>query len=211
MKTQTLRVSLAYSRLPDANLVDFTETVEMDLYPNASFPSPPVTQVDLKAAKDAFASALAAMAQGGPSSTSAKNDRRDTLQGLLKQLAFYVEVTSNNNLTILLSSGFKDVSNNRNQEQLPAPSIVYTKNGLSNQSLTTVTAVKNSRSYQLQYALVDEAGSPGEWINAKQTTSSRNIPVNDLLSGRVYIYRVRAIGGLTGQSDWSASLSHKAY
>ncbi len=211
MKTQTLRVSLGFSRSSDGNLVNASETVLAEMYNQSAFASPPVTAVDLRESISAFTGAMAMMANGGPASTANKNNRRAELITLMKDLAFYVQMASNNDLATLLSSGFEAVSTNRTRETLPAPEYVTVKNGQSRQSLTTAQPVKNARGYEMQYAPVDDAGTSGEWINVPFTTSSRNIPVDGLVSGKMYIYRVRAMGGLTGQSDWSESVSHRAY
>lgn len=212
MKTQTQRVSFAFYKKGDSGILDAAYGVSANLYAAAAFPTPPVTKPDLDAAITAMETAKAAMVQGGTAATAERNLRKQDLYNLLKQLAYYVNVESKNDLAILLSSGFEAVSTDRLSEQLPAPSYVTVKNGMSRQSLTTAKAVKNSRGYEMQYSLVDEStGTNGPWMDAPFSTSSRNIPVNGLESGKLYIYRVRAMGGLTGQSDWSEGVSHRAY
>lgn len=211
MKTQTLRVSLGFAGASDSRLVNSSEIVLTNLYEQAAFPEPPVTSAALLDALNIFIASMAAMKNGGPASTATKNNKRESLITLMKELAFYVQMASANNLATLLSSGFEAVSTNRGQEVLLAPASLRIKNGSLNQSLTTVEIVRNSRGYEMQYAPVDDAGTAGQWMDVPFSTSSRNIPVNDLTSGKQYIYRARAMGGLTGQSDWSESVSHRAY
>ncbi len=211
MKTQTLRVSLGFARGSDSKLVEASEDVKENLYDNAVFDNPPVNLENLGASINTFITAMAMMAQGGTSATADKNNKRAALITLMKDLAFYVQMKSANDLATLLSSGFKAVSMNRASEILPPPDYVTVRNGVSRQSLTTVKPVKNARGYEMQYAPVDDAGAMGEWADAPFTSSSRNMPVGDLVSGKVYIYRVRAMGGLNGESDWSESVSHRAY
>ena len=103
-------------------------------FPIPSFPTPPVTAAVLESEINSFATAKAAQAQGGTAATAAKNNARGTLAGLLQQLAFYVQVTSNDDLTLLLSTGFEPVSQNRTQTQLAKPTLIRIKNGLSGQS-----------------------------------------------------------------------------
>ncbi len=41
-----------------------------------------------------------------------------------------------------------------------------------------------------------------------QWTNFRSMPVNGLTHGANYSFRVRAIGGSTGSSDWSDAVQH---
>eukprot|EP00903_Cladosiphon_okamuranus_P004033 g4031.t1 len=197
----------------DSGILDTADGVSKNLYAaTADFPSPPVEKTVLDAASTALKDAKAAMVQGGTAATAERDIRKQELYDLLKKLAAYVTQESRNNLNILLSSGFEAVSTNRASEQLPAPSTLTIRNGMANQSLTTVKSIKNSRGYELQYAPVEEeTGSWGDWVEVPFSTSSRNIPVGNLKSGKQYIYRVRAMGGSTGYSDWSEGVIHRAY
>ncbi|WP_411825254.1 hypothetical protein [Luteolibacter sp. AS25] len=213
MKIQTQRVSLTFARKGDSGILNTAYGVSTNLYAETEdFPAPPVEKTVFDAAIAALEASKAAMVQGGTAATAERNIRKQELYNLLKKLASYVTEESGNNLSILLSSGFEAVSNNRVSEQLPAPATVTVKNGIARQTLTTGKSVRNSRGYEGQYALVDETtGASGEWIEIPFTSSSRNIPVSNLESGKLYIYRLRAMGGLTGHSDWSESVSHRAY
>lgn len=211
MKKQRQRVLLGYRRLSDTNVVSFALNIADNLYSQAHFPSPPVSHAELMAETKIFSDRIAATVQGGTSATAKKNEQRAKLSMMLKRLAYYVDVQSDNNLAVLLSSGFSAVNTNRTSEQLPTPSILKIKNGIAGQSLTTVSSSPNSRLYELQTALVDESGALGEWVSAGSSTTSRNIPVNGMICARMYAYRARAMGGLTGHSDWSDSVYHRAY
>jgi hypothetical protein len=210
MKPQKLRVSLAFANGTDNLLAATAATVIADLYPNAELPLPPVTEAILETGITAFATSRAAQGQGGTLATAVKNERREELVTLLESLAAYVQVASNNNLAVLLSSGFQPVSTNRAQAQLDQPAVVRINPGMSGQSLVTLSAVSNSRCLELQVALIGEDGVQGPFVNVGLFTSSRNIPVNNQLPGRMYAYQGRAIGGLTGYSDWSDVVTHRA-
>ena len=182
-------------------------------FPIPSFPTPPVTAAVLESEINSFATAKAAQAQGGTAATAAKNNARGTLTGLLQQLAFYVQVTSNDDLALLLSTGFEPVSQNRTQTQLAKPTLIRIKNGLSGQSLATISPDRNARCAQLivaEIAEIDETGAPGPFRPPIIHTSSVNIPVDDLTPGKLYAMQGRFVGGLTGFSDWSDVVTHRA-
>ena len=210
MKTQRLRVSLTFANNSDNYLAAIAAAVIANLYSNAELPAPPVSEPALQTAVMAFADARAAQSQGGTLATALKNDRREELVALLQNLAFYVQVASNNSLSVLLSSGFQPVSTNRAQAQLDTPAVIRITPGVSGQSLATLSAVLNSRCMELQVAEVAEDGTPGPFASVGLFTNSRNIPVNNQVPGRMYGYQGRAIGGLTGYSDWSDVVTHRA-
>ena len=170
-----------------------------------------MTLAELEEQTQVFITAVAAKAQGGSAATAERNNQRAILSSMLKRLAFHVELRCGNDLAVLLSSGFTPVRTNRTSEQLPTPSILMIRNGVSGHSLTTVQSSPNARGYLLQYAPVDESGASGEWVGVGFSGTSLNIPVNGMVSGRIYVYRVRSMGGLTGHSDWSDMMYHRAY
>ena len=50
----------------------------------------------------------------------------------------------------------------------------------------------------------------GEWLPSVYTGDSQHIVFNGLLRGKEYTVQVRALGGTTGQSDWSDPSTHMA-
>lgn len=210
MKTQRIRVSLSFSNGSDDALENTARAVDAHIYQSGSFTAIPVQQAVLETAISTFADARAAQKQGGTVATAVKNNRRAELIALLQQLAFFVQVASNNDLAALLSSGFEPVSTNRTQAQLDTPTVTRISNGLTGQSLATLTPIANSRCLELQVAEIGEDGAPGEFVSVGLFTNSRNIPVNDRIPGKLYAFQGRAIGGLTGYSDWSDVVTHRA-
>ena len=203
-----LRVYLGFTNAPDHTLEETTLAVLDNLYGNPAFPNPPVSKVDLQAALKGFTDAIAAQAQGGTAATAAKNNARDALIALLRQLAAYVQEKCGNNLAVLLSSGFEAVSTNRARTPLEKPSILDILNGNTGQLLTTVGPVANAKCYEGRYAAIGAGGAPGPWQSAGLYTNSRSMPVNGLTPGTMYTFQFRAVGGSTGYSDWSDAVSH---
>jgi hypothetical protein len=62
--------------------------------------------------------------------------------------------------------------------------------------------VANARNYQVQRRVGD-----GSWQDVGFYSQARRMAVNGLTPGTVYQFRVRALGGSTGTSDWSPTVS----
>jgi hypothetical protein len=198
-----LRVSLAFARLPDNELDNFTAEVENKLTGNAAFATPPVTLTALAAARVDFQQKLAKAGPGGPPDTAAKNVSRGVLLGLLRRLASYVQDNCNNDMAVLLSSGFQAMSTNRAQSPLEKPTGLKIKNGGTGQLIASVSPVKNTSLYEGRIK-----GPTGDWLPSVFTGDSQHITFYGLTAGTMYTIEVRALGGSTGQSDWSDPSSH---
>jgi len=109
----SIKVSFGFARLSDGDLDNFAQGVIEAITGNATYPTPPVTIVNLQAAKDDFTAKLAASQTGGQADTAAKNNSRQALLGDLRQVASYVQIRCNNDLNLLLTSGFEAQSTNR--------------------------------------------------------------------------------------------------
>ena len=201
----TYHVSLAFAGLPDAALVDFTGTVIAGLTNNAAFPEPPVTLNELTAAQAIFAHALAAMPLGGPQTTAAKNVARASLLGLLRRTAYYVQGAMENDLELLLSSGYAPTNSNRTQAPLAAPVVLKVMNEQSTQLVVQLKPVPNAKAYEVR-----KLNGTGGWLLAGVFTKARRIVIEDLVPGSTYSFQARAVGGSTGYSGWSDPVQHMA-
>jgi hypothetical protein len=168
---------------------------------NASFPTPPVSTTILTTLDTAFRNAIAA-ATGDPQDTIVKNNARAALETALRKDASYVESLANQNVGMLLSSGYYASSTNRVQAQLDTPVITDIESPMTTQLLLRLTPVTNAKSYQLQ---ISTGG--GAWTEAGIYTQARRIVLPGLTSGTIYNVRARAISGSTGYSDWSIPAS----
>ena len=204
-----LRVLLGFAAASDHSLEETAQAVVENLYGNAVYPSPPVTEAALQAALTAFSESIAAAGQGGPMETADKNNKRDILIGLLRLLAAHVQGKHNNNLADLLSSGFEAVSTNNAPSPLEKPQIKEILNGNSGQQILRVKRIKNAKAWEVRHALIGANGAPGPWLDGGLFTSSRSMKVDNLTPGDLYQFQVRAVGGSTGYSDWSDAVSHR--
>jgi hypothetical protein len=199
-----VKVSLSFGRLSDTDLDNFADAVAKAMNTNASFPTPPITIPNLSTARNDFTDKIAAADTGGPADTAAKNNSRQVLLGFLRQQAAYVQMTSGDDLSVLLSSGFQAQSTNRASVQLEQPQSLALKNGLSGQLIAKVDPVKNVNMYE------GRAKLDADWFPSVFTGDSQHIIFDGLTPGKVYTAQVRALGGSTGQSDWSDPSSHMA-
>ena len=198
------KVSLGFARLSDTELDNFAQAVADGMNDNANFPTPPVAIPALLAAKTDFTAKLAAAQTGGAADTAAKNNSRQTLIGMLRQLASYVQMSCNNDQALLLSSGFQTQSAKGASAPLEQATGLRIKNGSTGQLVASVTPVKNASMYEGRIKL------DGDWMPSVFTGDSQHVTFNDLTPGKTYTIQVRALGGSTGQSDWCDPSSRMA-
>ena len=148
---------------------------------------------------------MAAAQTGGPGDTAAKNNSRQALLGDLRRVATYVQMTCNDDPALLLSSGFQAQSTNRASTPLEQPQSLSIKNGGSGQLVATIDPVRNANMYEGRIKI-----EGGDWLPSVFTGDSQHIYFKGLTPGKTYTVQVRALGGSTGQSDWSDPSSHMA-
>ena len=166
--------------------------------PNGPTPADVPAPVDMQTRQASLLAAISAAEGSGVPLTAAKNAALQFALDGLDALAFYVQTVARYDLPLLLSSGFQPVSTNRAQIQLATPSITGIDNDLSTQLALHLSSITNAVGYEVQISI---AG--GEWKSVKFSTQARTIPLTGLTTGTVYYVRARALGGSTGQSDWS--------
>lgn len=203
-----IRVSYKFAKLSDTELDDFGGKIETNMTGNTAFPTPPAdaTLAMLNTATQDFTDKIQKASMGGPPDTAAKNASRQTLLGILRKLAGYVQITAKT-MEELLSSGFEAMSQNRAQSPLDQPTGVTLVNGTAGQLIAALGApVKNTSIYE------GRAGKDGgtTWMPSVFTGDSQHVIFNGLTAGTTYTIQIRALGGLTGQSDWSDPVSHMA-
>ena len=199
------KVSFGFGRLSDTELDNFAQGVIDAMTGNTAFPTPPVTLANLQTAQDDFTARMAAAQTGGLADTAAKNNSRQTLITMLRDVAAYVQIKCNNDPAILLSSGFQMQSTNRAQVELAQPQSLSLKNGAAGQLIGRVDPVKSASMYEGRIKPID-----GDWLPSVFTGDSQHIIFNGLTRGKDYTAQVRALGGSTGQSDWSDPSTHMA-
>jgi hypothetical protein len=198
-----IRVSLSFATFGDNDMNSIAILVIVCLKNNALFPNLPVSIAALSALQTAYQNALTtSQAQGGKINTAVKSEAKDALVSGLRQEAAYVQSLAPT-LTVsqVLSSGF-DVAN-ANTTPYPLIQPVFTlDNSVTTQLTVYLTAVPNAKAYQVQFS----TGS-GAWQEAGIYPNTKGIVLTGLTPGTIYNVRVRAVGGSTQYSPWSATVS----
>lgn len=167
---------------------------------NAELPEPPVIATALAAKKVVLDDAIIKAVKGGSLATARRNALLVDMIVDLNKNASYVDINCNDDLTILLSSGYEAVSTNRAQRILNPPQIIAVENGQSGELRARIRADRNAKSFvgRIKQANGSEFGPTISFA------SSRKIIFEGLTAGVSYVVELMAIGGSTGQSDWSA-------
>jgi len=153
------RVRLGFRNATDAQIVAMADAVVAGMTNNIAFPQPSVDLATLETALDQFKNAIATQAAGGRAATAHKYQRREALMRLLRKLAHYVEGNCDNDLSVLMSSGFAAKSMNRAQSACPKAVIVRVKNGRATELLVKVSAIANAKCYEIRCAALAEDGT----------------------------------------------------
>ena len=136
--------------------------------------------------------------KGGTLATARRNVILAEVIVDLNKNASYVDINCNDEPPILLSSGYEAVSMNRAQRILNPPQIVAVEFPQDGQLKARIVPDANTKSFVGRIKPVD-----GEYGPTISFASSRKILFDGLSSGVKYMFQLMAIGGSTGQSDWS--------
>jgi hypothetical protein len=202
---ETFRVSYGFLRYKDPEFLVFSEGVVIGLTGNPGYGSPRVELGTLSTANTNFRNALTACETGGILATSAKDAARLIVEGYLRSEGAYVQSIAGENLTLLLSSGFLSTKTTRTRIMLPQPEIVRLDCPQSTFLGVRVKPVPTGRAYEVRMK-----NGTGEYQTVGIFTYARLITIPGVVPGQIYAVQVRAIGGLTGYSDWSNPASRMA-
>lgn len=200
-----LRVSLGFNRLPDLGYGAFAKNTVTMMTGNEGYTTPRVALSLITTLADTFLVDVNAAEGGGVLATATKNASRRALELKMRDQAAYVQSIAGTDLALLLSSGFEATSGNRARIILPQvviKSVVSIQSGVFR---ITVVPMPTARGFELRYK-----NGTGDYLPGGVFTSSRAIMLGNLTPGSTYTGEVRAIGGLTGYSDWSAPFTQMA-
>jgi len=198
-----IRVALSFATFADNDVNSMAILVIVCLKNNALFPNLPVSIAALTALQTAYQNALTTwQAQGGKINNAVKSEAKDALVSALRQEAAYVQsLTPTLTVSQVLSSGF-DVAN-ASSTSVPLTQPVFTlDNSVTTQLTVYLTAVPNAKAYQVQYST-----GTGAWQEAGIYPNTKGIVLTGLTPGTIYNVRIRAVGGSTQYSPWSATVS----
>jgi len=198
------KIKLNLSSLPIPQKIAKAQQIAAALTGNASFPTPsPALATVILAITDlgtAYNEAQAAR-QTAKEKTSTQNQKEDNLDGLLTQLAAYVESVAGSNEQLILSAGMDAraaavaASGPPSQPQGLTP----TAGDHDGQIDLSWDPVSGAKSYVIDVS--GEPATPTSWSHGGVSTRSSFTAVG-LMPGTRYWFRVAAVNN-NGQSGWS--------
>lgn len=189
---RVIRVALNMHRLSDEGLEVKVQSIIKSMTNNVSFPAP-IPELDaVSQAFTAFQVALVAQRTGTKRETAIKNDLRAALILTCRHLANVVDAKSNNDLGILLSSGFDARKEPTPAGRVGKPVGLQVTMGIVPGSVkVSIGKVPSAILFVYQYALAP-ATDQTEWKTLNSTTRTKTI-IN-LEPGKQYAFRVGAAG-----------------
>ena len=224
MKTnqQVVRVNLGYKQASAPMASVFLGWIIACLTGNKAFPNPPIplvpaitptvaetdpaAPVDLTTRKANLDAAITAAQGGGTLATAAKDAALQFVIDGLDATAYYCQTTARRDLPTFLTSGFQPASKNQSQSELDAPSVAGVDNARAGELDVHLSPITNAVGYEVQ---TSPEGT--NWTTVKFSTQARTIALTGLTTGTTVQVRARALGGSTGQSQWSLPVSCKVH
>lgn len=205
------KIKLGLSGRSDDDLLPFCQAIVTAMAGNPNFPTPVPTALVFDAAVADFSTLLQAQRLARAAALQATTDKdaaRSLLESLLVTRANYVQTESNGNASMILSAAMPLRATPTPTGVLPPPlNLRIDLNGTAGVMLVMWNLVAKARSYVVQCA--DATTAAREW-SAVKTTNDRKLRLDGMVIGRLYAFRVAAIGGATGQSDWSPEVLRMA-
>jgi hypothetical protein len=194
------QVKLALFGRPIPELLLYALVLYQAMENNEFFPDPQPPQDELAASLGEAKSADMEV-MGLKIQLAAALSRRDTaIANLVSQSnkrGTYVQLASGGNSTRILSAGMDVRRPRRPVPELEVPTGLYVElSGTAGVATLTWDKVKHARMYMMEYGPVD-----GPYVQ-RPVPGQRKVILHDLPIGEMYQFRVRAMGGATGQSDW---------
>jgi hypothetical protein len=204
MKTPFIEAVLGLSKLPPAELLQEATAVYTGTNGNPAFPNPSVDMAVLKTDIDNFSSAITAALDGGKKAIAERNRLAEVLIKTLRQLGKYVEIASKDDMTTLLSSGFRAKSIGRTASSPLSESIRSINPGPnSGQLLVAIAADPDALSYEIRWGAVGAGGTPpATWMSQPAGKTRPPALLTGLTPGTNYAIQVRSVTH-SGYSDWS--------
>jgi hypothetical protein len=147
------RVSLAFARKIDTDLIAFVRNVIALVTGNDKYPTPSPSLATITTAVNAFETAVHDALDGGRIAIATRNAARTELLSLMRQLAAYVQGNCGADLVTLIGSGFDAVRAPSPVGVLPAPGNLRLEYmGMSGELRLRFDRVNNAANYSVQSA-----------------------------------------------------------
>jgi hypothetical protein len=178
--------------LSDPAFENASQSIYASMFENPYYPTPLPALTVIEEAVNAYSSALVAAVQTrGKNEIAIKNQARETLTGLLGQLANSAMATANGDRMKLVSTSFP-LNSEGETSFLAKPENMQVADGINPGELVTkVKAVKGAKGYAHQYTPAPITPN-NEWKQVLST--SCKCTLTNLVSKQTYWCRVAAIG-----------------
>jgi hypothetical protein len=198
-----LRALTDYYKLADLDVVKSGVNVCTNMTGNVKFPTAPVDLAVLKTNLDSFSALIAEAADGSKKVIAKKNQQRETVIGMLRLLARYVEVVSLTDPTAFQTSGFQLAATTKAPTTPLSEKIRRIDHGTnSGQVLVWIQPVRKAGSYELHYGPAVNGGAPTTWTTQSVLMVKSPAVLTGLTPGTTYFFQARALLK-DGFTDWS--------
>ena len=176
----------------DSELVLEVESIETHLQGNPTYATPSPTIIALTGQRIKFQEKVALANNGTPTQTSAKNDERKILEGMLHVEGAYVQLTSGGDETKILSSGMHTAAS---RSKIGALGVVSDFRVIvpeaSNKVVCSCKPMPKASFYEVLFT-PSPATSASIWVS--ETSTSSTIVINNLPSYVPYVFKMAARG-----------------
>jgi len=204
MGNSKIIVDFSTTKYTDAGLYSRANHIIDKMDGNPHFADLQPLLIALREATTTYIAALAKTQSGSKENTALKNQARAILIAMLKQIAAHVQIISEGNKTLILSTGY-DVNKKWSKVgSLSKPLNFKLKQGSNKGSIYLVCdPIAGASIYEFGYT--EGIPTPNSiWM--KQTSTRRKITMDGLSSGKQYTFRM-AGGGSHLSRIWSEEIS----
>ena len=196
-----LRVLIALLRFPVMIFLQTARDIVAAMTGNVHYTTPFPALVDIGTALDDLQAKIEAAAGRDKTAVAARNNAWTTAKSLMRQLAGYVQAHCQNDLEILLSSGFQATKTPAPIGPLGAPqNLRLTRTDMPGELVLRFEAVYGARAGYLVQIAEDSDGPFTDYV----ATSSSRVEIKGLTEMKTYWARVRA-SGKEGAGPWGES------
>lgn len=197
------KIKLGLDKLTVPELIGFAQQITGAMKDNSNFrtPNPPLaTVVDATKALQTASEEVNAARMESKNKTIIQNQQEDKLQGLLRQLASYVDNISSGDEALITSAGMDVQATSSGLGDITVPTAFTATTGDSDGEIDlNWNPVQHAQSYVVESSL--DAPPAAKWSHQLASTKSK-ATLSNLTSGTRYWFRVAAVGS-KGQGGWS--------
>jgi hypothetical protein len=186
-----LKIKKSYKNPSDTFILKLCGRVLESMRNNASYPNPTPTVAEVEKKYADYHVSLNVAGRSDRTLSSAKNDRKAELIGMLEKWDDYVTSTSNGDKTMLLSSGFDIVGIKSLSQDLTPIEKLDVEIGPIGHAVVSIKKVPGARIYA--YQCTPDPVTPDSVWTTETTSDSKNTFTN-LNSIAKYWFRVIAYG-----------------